>query len=279
MRATTGFSDVDGSDRAAELVEYLALLADQLVDARRHGYAMLRLAPGSSVLDVGCGTGGACVELARIVGRVGRVAGIDSSEAMIAAARRTALAEGAAVDLRVASIYALPFPDETFDAVRAERVFQHLENPGAGLAEVLRVTRHGGRVLVADPDHGQHGLALDDPDHRRIFAASLRALLRMIANPHSGTRLRSMLTRAGLTEIEQDVRSIPIDYADYVRALFLPERLAAAVDAGDITREDADRFVVALEARERAGTFDANAIGYFVAGTRPSGPAAERPPA
>ena len=78
MRATTGFSDVDGSDRAAELVDYLALLEDRLVDVRRHGYAMLRLAPGSSALDVGCGTGGACVEVARIVGRVGRVAGIDS---------------------------------------------------------------------------------------------------------------------------------------------------------------------------------------------------------
>ncbi len=269
MKATTGFSDVDGSDRAAELVDYLALLADRLADVRRQGYAMLRLARGSSVLDVGCGAGGACVEIAKIVGRDGRVAGIDPSEAMIAAARREALAAGAAVDLRVASIYALPFPDGAFDAVRAERVFQHLEDPEAGLAEMLRVTRRGGRVLVADPDHGQHGLALDEPDHRRIHAASLRALLRMIANPHSGTRLRAMLARAGLAEIEQEVRPIPIVYADYLRALFLPERLAAAVDAGEITREDADRFVAALEARERAGTFYANAIAYFVAGTRP----------
>jgi hypothetical protein len=78
-----------------------------------------------------------------------------------------------------------------------------------------------------------------------------------------------MFARAGLAEIEQRMRSIPIAFDDYSRALFLSERLAAAVRAGDITREEADGFVAALEARDRAGVFDANAIGYFVAGTRP----------
>ncbi len=275
MKSTTGFSDVDGSDRANELVDYLSLLADRLADTRREGYAMLRVAPGSSVLDVGCGAGEACVELARVVGSTGQVAGIDASEAMIAAARRAAEGTECAIDLRVASIYALPFPDATFDAVRCERVFQHLEDPNAGLAEMIRVARPGGRLMASDPDHGQHGLALDDPAHHRIYAASLRALLRMIVNPHSGTRLRAMFTRAGLAEIEQRVRSIPIAFDDYPRALFLPERLAAAVRVGEITREEADGFVAALEARDRVGAFDANAIAYFVAGTRKAEPRGE----
>jgi ubiquinone/menaquinone biosynthesis C-methylase UbiE len=269
MNFTTGFSDVDGSDRADELVGYLALLADRLADVRREGYAMLRVAPGASVLDVGCGAGEGCVELAGIVGDKGAVTGIDPSEAMVAAARRAANLAKCTVDLRVASIYALPFPDGAFDAVRAERVFQHLEDPEGGLAEMIRVTRLGGRLLVSDPDHGQHGLALDDPAHHRVYAASLRALLAMIVNPHSGTRLRAMFARAGLADIEQRVVSIPIPFVDYVQALFLHERLAAAVQAGDITRKEADDFVAVLEARDRAGAFDANAIAYFVAATRP----------
>ena len=61
--ATTGFSDVDGSDRADELVDYLALLAAHLAEVRREGHALLRVGPGSTVLDVGCGAGDACVEL------------------------------------------------------------------------------------------------------------------------------------------------------------------------------------------------------------------------
>ena len=46
LKASTGFSDVDGSDRADELVDYLSLLADRLADVRRQGYAMLRIDPG-----------------------------------------------------------------------------------------------------------------------------------------------------------------------------------------------------------------------------------------
>jgi len=266
--ATTGFSDVDGSERAQELVGYLALLAEHLAEVRREGYAMLRVGPGSTVLDVGCGAGEVCVELAGIVGKHGTVSGIDPSTAMIAAAERAASVAKRTVDLRVASIYQLPFPDGAFDAVRAERVFQHLDDPEAGLAEMIRVTRPGGRLLVADPDHGQHGLALDDPAHHRIYEASLRALLAMIVNPHSGTRLRAMFARARLEDVEQRVRPIPIPFAAYFQASFLHERLAAAVSAAVITREEADDFVAALEARARAGTFDANVIAYFVAATR-----------
>jgi ubiquinone/menaquinone biosynthesis C-methylase UbiE len=268
MSKTTGFSDVDGSERADDLVDYLAVLADRLADARRDGYELLRLKPGAAVLDVGCGGGEVCVELAARVGPQGRVAGIDPSEAMIAAAKRAARASPHPIHLRVAGIYALPFPDGTFDAVRAERVFQHLRDPEAGLREMLRVTRPGGRVMAIDPDHGQHGLALDDPVHRRVHDASTRILLRMIVNPHSGTRLRGMFVRAGLADIEQAVKAFEITHPDFVPMVFLHDRLDTAVADGDVTREEADGFVAALEERHRNGTFFANAFGYNVAGTK-----------
>ena len=98
-------------------------------DFRRQGYDLMRLRPGDAVLDVGCGAGEVCVELAAIVGARGRVAGVDLSEAMVEAARRTVAASGRAIELQPASIYELPFADGAFDAVRAERVFQHLDNP------------------------------------------------------------------------------------------------------------------------------------------------------
>lgn len=264
----TGFSDVDGSAREAELIDCLALYADRLAVARRDGYAMLRLFLGAAVLDVGCGAGEVCVELAARVGPAGRVAGIDPSEAMIAAARRAADASSLPIELEVASIYALPFPDGTFDAVRAERVFQHLDDPERGLKEMVRVTRAGGRVMAIDPDHSQHGLALDDPAHRRVFEATARALQRMVVNPHSGTRLRAMFVRTGLSEIEQTTREMEIRHPDFVQAVFLQDRLDMAIGAGEITRAEADDFVAAVEQRHRDGTFFANAFGYNVAGTK-----------
>jgi ubiquinone/menaquinone biosynthesis C-methylase UbiE len=264
----TGFSNVDASRDAGNLVEYLGLAAKHLASHRRAGYEMLRLRPGAAVLDVGCGAGEVCVDLAGLVSPSGRVAGIDPSDAMLGAARRAADASRCLIELQVGSIYALPFPDGTFDAVRAERVFQHLDDPDAGLREMLRVTRAGGRVMVIDADHGQHGIALDDPGQRRVFEASERALIRMIVNPHSGTRLRPMFMRAGAAQIELQISSHEFAYLDFVRLFFLGERLNAAVEAGDITREEAADFVSALEERHRSGTFFANVIGYSIVGTR-----------
>jgi ubiquinone/menaquinone biosynthesis C-methylase UbiE len=203
-----------------------------------------------------------------MVGAEGRVAGVDVSEAMIEATRRTVAASGRAVELRPASIYDLPFADGAFDAVRAERVFQHLDDPEAALHEMLRVTRVGGRVLLSDPDHGQAGLALDDPKHRRIYEALQRAMTRMIVNPHSGTRLRGMLVRAGLSDVTQLVNSFAFDHPQFMQMFFVDERLAAARAAGEITDAEGAEFIAALDERHREGTFFGSAIGYTVAGTR-----------
>jgi SAM-dependent methyltransferase len=268
MPQDTGFSNVDGSARADDLVDYLGRLARMLAVYRREDYPQLQLAPGARVLDVGCGAGEVCVELAAQVGAAGSVAGIDPSAAMIEAARQRTAGVVPPINLRVASIYAVPFADASFDAVRAERVFQHLEDPDAGLREMVRVTRPGGRVMVIDPDHSQGGLGLDDPDDRQVHQASVRALLAMIVNPCSGTRLRAAFVRAGLVQVSQVVRSFEINHADYARATFLAERLDQAIAAGEITPAAAARFTSNLAARAARGEFFANAIGYSVAGTR-----------
>jgi ubiquinone/menaquinone biosynthesis C-methylase UbiE len=268
MQEQTGFSDVDGSGRSGELVDYLTLVAQHVGEFRRQGYDLMRLASGNAVLDVGCGAGEVCVELAAIVGPAGRVAGVDLSEAMVEAARRNVAASGKPVDLRAASAYELPFADGAFDAVRSERVFQHLDDPEAALREMLRVTKPGGRVVLSDPDHGQAGLALDDPAHRRIYEALQRAMTKMIVNPHSGTRLRGMLVRAGLDDVVQLVNSFAFDHPQFMQMFFVNERLAAATAAGEITESEGEQFLGALGERHRAGTFFGSAIGYTVAGTK-----------
>lgn len=264
----TGFSDVDASGRVRELVDYLTLTAGHVTEIRRKGYEMLRLKPGAAVLDVGCGAGEVCVELAARVGPTGHVAGIDLSAAMVDAARAAATASGHAIDLRVGSAYALPFADGDFDAVRCERVFQHMDDPEAALREILRVTRSGGRVMVLDPDHGQAGLGLDEPTHHRVYRAIQRQLVQMIVNPHSGTRLRGMLVRAGLVDVSVAGFVLELEQPAYVKMFFVGERLAKAVAAGDITDEESSNFLAALEERHRAGTFYGNAVGYSVAGTK-----------
>jgi len=110
------------------------------------------LQPGENVLDVGCGTGGVTIPAKLQVGKNGRASGIDPSPEMIAVARRKAIRAGLEIDFRVGVIESLPFPDGTFDAVTSSLMMHHLPEQVQvkGLAEIKRVLKPGGRLLIAD---------------------------------------------------------------------------------------------------------------------------------
>jgi SAM-dependent methyltransferase len=89
------------------------------------------------------------------VGAAGRVCGIDAALEMIVVARRKAARAGVTVDFQAAVIERLPFPADNFDVVLSSLMMHHL--PGdlkrQGLAEVARILKPGGRLLVLDLRH------------------------------------------------------------------------------------------------------------------------------
>jgi SAM-dependent methyltransferase len=97
--------------------------------------------PGTTVLDVGCGTGGFCA-LAAAHGAL--VHGIDGSSDGIESARRR-VADG---DFRVGLMELLPWPDHSFDVVTGFNSFQYALDVDVALREALRVTRPRGRLVV-----------------------------------------------------------------------------------------------------------------------------------
>jgi ubiquinone/menaquinone biosynthesis C-methylase UbiE len=106
---------------------------------------------GERVLDAGCGTGLTALRIAaRHPGCA--VHWIDISPDMIAAARRSAERKGRTVEFRVGSITALPYPDESFDAVITNILFHHLdlEEKRRAVFEVARVLKAGGRYISAE---------------------------------------------------------------------------------------------------------------------------------
>ena len=114
--------------------------------------ALARIAPGEAVLDVGCGTGDLTMAARAWAGAAGRVQGIDAAPAMIAVARRKAARAGDMIDYRVAAVEALPFPDATVDVVVSSLMMHHLPDDlkRGGLAEMRRVLKPGGRLLMVD---------------------------------------------------------------------------------------------------------------------------------
>ena len=107
---------------------------------------------GDAVLDVGCGTGAITIPARQRVGAQGSAAGIDPSAEMIAVARQKAQRKGLDIDFRMGVIEALPYPTESFDVVTSSLMMHHLPAhlQVQGIAEIYRVLKPGGRLLIAD---------------------------------------------------------------------------------------------------------------------------------
>ena len=118
----------------------------------RRFFRLLQLRATDHVLDVGCGSGGPALLLAREVGC--RVMGVDINEAGIRTGLALARQAGAQdrVELRHADVQQpLPFPDQAFDAIVCLDVMCHLPDRGRLFDEWLRVLRPGGLTLYTDP--------------------------------------------------------------------------------------------------------------------------------
>ena len=129
------------------------------------------LQPGARLLDAGCGSGRTLDELARY----GRVAGVDANPGAVELARRRGHR-----DVGIARVEELPFRAESFDVVTCLDVVEHTPDDRATLAELRRVTREGGVLLVTVPAYQSlwswHDVV--NLHFRRYDSASLRAVAR-----------------------------------------------------------------------------------------------------
>jgi ubiquinone/menaquinone biosynthesis C-methylase UbiE len=132
------------------------LLRGKLRQLRRRALELAALEPGEAVLDVGCGTGTLALLAQERVGPTGRVAGIDPGPRQIARARAKAAHRHLSLDFQVGVIEGLPFPDRSFDVVFSTLMMHHLPDDlkRLGLAEIARVLKPGGRVVIIDFAHG-----------------------------------------------------------------------------------------------------------------------------
>jgi demethylmenaquinone methyltransferase/2-methoxy-6-polyprenyl-1,4-benzoquinol methylase len=117
---------------------------------RRRAADRAELRPGDSALDVCCGTGDFALELAERVGPEGTVIGCDFSESMLDLARQKASERGAAVTFEWADALALPYESESFDAVTVGFGVRNLADLDAGIIELTRVLKPGGRLVILE---------------------------------------------------------------------------------------------------------------------------------
>ncbi|WP_328411494.1 methyltransferase domain-containing protein [Nocardia sp. NBC_00403] len=226
---------------------------------RRWAHEALAVTAGERALDIGSGTGSEVMAFAERVGPDGEAVGIDPNPAMVDVAERRAEAAGSRARYLGGSVYQLPFPDGYFDAIRCERVYQHLDDPAAATTEIARVLRPGGRVLLIDSDWHT---AITHPGDPAVVGAMSETLLANTPNPASGRRLRGLLVAADF-EID-DMGSEAVIWDPGSALPLYGEMTARAVAAGAITAEQHDQFRADLDAGIAAGDYHLSVTMFAV---------------
>src|SRR5215217_5627376 len=142
------------NDEAARKLETVYSSAD-IVAQRKATLERLRLRSGENVIDVGCGPGFLCEQIAECVGPTGRVLGVDVSEDLLAFARGRNTRDWLTYSYEDAMT--LSTPDASFDVAVGAQVLEYVEDPDSALAEMYRVLKPGGRALIVDTDWDRVG--------------------------------------------------------------------------------------------------------------------------
>jgi SAM-dependent methyltransferase len=264
------FSAVDAGtaeERAAN-VAGLDLMAQSPAIRRLKAWALERLdpQPGMTAVDVGCGSGEDTRGLAVAVAPDGLAVGVDASATMVDEARRRAGATGSPARFETGSADDLPLADSSADVLRCERVLQHVPDPTACVAEMRRVLRPGGRVVLIDTDWRSLTVWPGDPE---VTAGVRDAWVASCAQPAAGAQLVDLLTRTGFTEVVMTADVLVVRPAGAADRPPIALMAATAVRTGRLAPALVDAWLAQVREASASGGFLAMVTMTAASGRRP----------
>ena len=242
--------------------ERLALQASMWEPAAERLFDALGPIDGWSCVDLGCGAPGVLGTLARRVGSTGRVLGVDSDRILLEHAQAWARREGLTrVALRQGDAYATGLPDGAFDLVHARFMFAPLGRADALLAEMHRLVRPGGFLVIQEPDASAWQCSPPSP----AFAALVAAIVRVFADGGGdfdcGPRMHALLRRSGCVQVGMRAEALALPGAHpYARlpllfAESLATKLAARLGEAALIALRADCAAACADADARVTSF------------------------
>ncbi len=162
----------------------------------------LALRGGESILDLGTGLGHYARAMKRAVGPEGRVVAIESDSRQIERAKADAeeAGERSLVDWRQGDAESPPLEERewgSFDVSHARFVLEHLHDPLAAVRVMVRATRPGGRIVLADDDHDLLRLWPEPAEVMRLWRAYVQTYQLLGNDPYVGRKLIALLHQAG----------------------------------------------------------------------------------
>jgi arsenite methyltransferase len=234
---------------------------------RRIVRGALAAAQGERILDVGCGPGFYCAEIAEEVGPGGSVTGIDESPAMLALAERRCRGY-AGVRLLEGDATALPVPDSDADGAISVQVLEYVPDIPAALGELHRALRPRGRVVIYDIDWATVSVHSERPE---LTARVLRAWDEHLAHRALPRTLAAQLRAVGFEDVRAEAHAFATTEWDPERYFPVLIRLVADFVPGRQGLTEADGRAWAEEQRElgRRGAFYASTTQFCFTARRP----------
>jgi ubiquinone/menaquinone biosynthesis C-methylase UbiE len=191
----TGFRDVDNNDikKLEACLRFLEGLSS-VKTYKEMSMERLGLKPGNTAVDIGCGLGFDVWKMAQMVSPGGRSIGIDISEELLHAARKT-FSGHKEVSFMQGDIHNLRIPANSADGIRVDRTLQHVQNPQKVISEMVRVLKPGGWLVCAEPDWSTFVIDAENSDATDAIVQTWKSGFR---NPNIGRQLLRRIRAEGL---------------------------------------------------------------------------------
>ncbi len=160
------------------------------------------VAPGASVIDIGCGVLGVLPQLRARVGDGGRVVGLDIEPRLLAVASQLSARHGLAVQTVQADAASTGLPPDSFDLVHERMLLLNVTSPQDVVAEMTRLTRPGGIVALQEPDSAAWAIDPPDPARDLLLTEVTDVYPRTGRDFRTGRRAARLLRDAGLQDVQ-----------------------------------------------------------------------------
>lgn len=189
-------SSLEHNEKEAKRTEQ-AYLSPEIVLQRQRTLELIAPVRGERIVDVGCGPGLLALPLSVAVGDEGSVTGIDSSSAMIGLAKKRCAALHN-VELAQGDAASLAIDDASVDVVCCTQVLLYVADYEKAIAEMYRVLKPGGRVIIMETDWRSTVLHSNDEALTEKIIAAWDAA---VPSPRLPARLRPLLRQAGFASV------------------------------------------------------------------------------
>jgi ubiquinone/menaquinone biosynthesis C-methylase UbiE len=163
-------------DKWAKTLDEKSKLNDYLRKAQSNLIALLEFKDNLNFLDIGCGTGWAIGQLAKLANNNGTFYGVDLSSKMIEKAQEN-FKDNPVIHFITANVESIPLDDNLFDIIICTHSFHHYLNPGKALSEMHRLLKDGGKIYILDPTADTWILKIADkiikllePEHVKVYS-------------------------------------------------------------------------------------------------------------